>query len=437
MAEVHPFRGVQYNQGLIANLADVICPPYDIINSSLQRELYRRSEYNFVRLEFQHEFPQDTGEDNKYTRAAAVLCDWLDKGVLLLDKSPAIYLHDHHFMHQGRKYRRRGMTVLVRLEEWSKMVVRPHEGTLNRPKSDRLNLLWALKANTSPILALFTDEEKRIASVLDRRSKEEPIIRVTDFNDEEHILWPIVDGKSVSQICEVLAGQPLYIADGHHRYESALTYMHERIACAEKVTGDEPFHYVMMTIVDFDDPGLVILPAHRLVGGLSHAVLGRVLDRLETFFDIEEVPLISSDIAGQVEDMLSDGEGEVRLLMYGLDRKSLYLLRLKDTEGVAKMMPHFHSEHYRKLNVSVLDHVVLEKILGVGVEEDNVMVHYLSDAVEAVQKVQAAEYQLVFMLNPVRSRVIKDIADAGDRMPRKSTYFYPKLPSGLVFYRQV
>ncbi|GAI82690.1 unnamed protein product, partial [marine sediment metagenome] len=166
MAEIRPFRGVHYNQRLVTNLSAVICPPYDVIAPQMQQELYRRSEYNFVRVEHNRELPQDTAEDNRYTRSATTLEQWLEQGILRVDEVPAIYLHDHYFTYQGREYKRRGIIARVRLEEWDTMVVRPHEGTLDEPKSDRLSLLWALQANTSPILALFEDQGQRIAPLL-------------------------------------------------------------------------------------------------------------------------------------------------------------------------------------------------------------------------------------------------------------------------------
>jgi len=176
MAEVHPFRGVRYNQQLVKDPAAVICLPYDIITPQMAQELYRKSEYNFVRVESNRELPQDTAKDNKYTRSAATLKQWLEQGVLEVDEVPAIYLHDHYFTHLGREYRRRGILLRVRLEEWDRMVVRPHEGTLVEPKNDRLSLLWALQVNTSPILALFEDQRQQVSSVLATQERNKPII---------------------------------------------------------------------------------------------------------------------------------------------------------------------------------------------------------------------------------------------------------------------
>jgi len=179
MAEIRPFHGVRYNQSVVKDLSAVICPPYDVITTHMEQELYHQSSYNFIRLESGRELPQDIVSDNKYTRSAATLEQWLRQDVLKVDETPAIYLHDHYFNYQGKEYKRRGIIVCVRLEEWDKMVVRPHEGTLAEPKGDRLSLLWACQANTSPILALFEDREQQVTSVLAEQERNKPVIKST------------------------------------------------------------------------------------------------------------------------------------------------------------------------------------------------------------------------------------------------------------------
>ena len=437
MAEIYPFRGVHYNQSLVTDLGAVICPPYDIITPQMQHELYHSSEYNFVRLEFGRELPQDADIENKYTRSAVTLQQWLKQGVLKVDETPAIYLHDHYFTHQGKEYRRRGIIVLVRLEEWSKMVVRPHEGTLAQPKGDRLNLLWALQANTSSILALFGDQGQQVSSLLVAQEQKEPLLRVRTVGAESHNIWAITEVDVINQICSNLAQQPLYIADGHHRYESALTYQRERHACSSSASGDEPFDFVMMTLVDFSDPGLVILPAHRLVRGISESTLGELMAKLKTFFEMEKLPLSMPDIWQRIDDALAEEESEVKLILLGLETEHILLLRLRDFTTVSQMIPYFHSELYKRLDVSITDHIILEKLLGLSGDTEEKSLAYSYDRLDAVNKILNREYQLAFLLRPIRSAVIKTIADASDRMPRKSTYFYPKLPSGLVFYQMV
>lgn len=435
MAELCPFCAVRYNQSLVKDLAGVICPPYDIITPQLQQELYLRSQYNFVRLEYGRELPQDTAIDNKNTRSAVTLEQWLKEGILMVDKVPAIYLHDHYFTYQGREYRRRSMLVCVRLEEWDKMVIRPHEGTLSEPKGDRLSLLWACQANTSQILALFKDQGQQVSSLLTAQERSEPIISLSSAIGESHCVWAITEPRVVNQICSILAHQPLYIADGHHRYESALMYQREKCACSPSVSDSAAYNFVLMELVDFSDPGLIILPPHRLVRGVSKSTLDGLMASLRSFFEIEELPLTMSDVWRQVDDLLTGETNEVRLALFGLEAEHLFVLRLHDLAATSQMMPYFHCEMYKRLDVSIVDHIILEKLLGLSGGREEEILGYSYDKQDAVNKVLDQEYQLAFLLKPIKSGVIKAIADVGDRMPRKSTYFYPKAPAGLVFHR--
>jgi uncharacterized protein (DUF1015 family) len=437
LAEIHPFRGVRYNQELAKKLADIVCPPYDVIDPRLHQELYRRSPYNFVRIEAGRELAQDTNTDNKYTRAAATLEQWLAEGILAADPSPAVYIHDHYFSYEGKEFRRRNIIAGVRLEEWDKKVVRPHEGTLAEHKGDRSSLLWALKANTSPILALFQDRGGQVASALAKAGESQPIISFSDADGERHELRAITQPDIISQLAGGLADSPLYIADGHHRYESALAFRRERHA-ASAPSGDEAYDFVMMALVDFADPGVLILPPHRLVGGIPKAALSQLQVQLKSLFDIEELPLDTPDVWGKVDRLLAAGGGdEVRFVLFGLNEDRLLILKLRNFAAASQMMPYFHSELYKKLDVSVLDHVILEEFLGLGSGGEGATIDFSYQGRDAVNRVLEQEYQLAFLLRPIKPEVIKVVADADDRMPRKSTYFYPKAPAGLVLYRLV
>jgi len=437
VADIRPFRGIHYNQAVVKDLAAVICPPYDIVPPSRQEELYEQSDFNFIRLEYTRELPGEKDTYGKYARALATLKDWLEQGILEVDAQPAIYLHDHSFPFHGREYKRRGIIALVKLEEWDRAVVRPHEGTLTEPKSDRLNLLWALRANTSPVFAMFADRERRVASLLAEQEQNRPMLDIRTADNESHRVWAISDSDVVSQLSSSFRGQPIYIADGHHRYESALAYSHERRNYSPSASTEEPFDFAMMTLVDFTDPGMVILPAHRMVRGISKTTLDELLPELETFFDLEEVPLDRDGIGQQVDSLLAKEADEVRLVLFGLVKGHFLVLKLRDFAAAGKMMPYFHTDIYKRLDVSVLDHVILEKLLGLGFEREETSLAYSYDRLDAVNRVLNQEFQLTLLLNPVRAEIIKEVADVGDRMPRKSTYFYPKLPSGLVFYRHV
>jgi len=430
LADIRPFHGVHYDLSQVKDLAKVLCPPYDVINPQIQQELYQRSDRNFVRIEFGRELPSDKSTDNRYTRAAAALEKWLGQGILEVDKEPSIYVADHLFTHQGIGFRRRSICCLVKLEEWDRMIVRPHEGTLSRPKGDRLQLLWALQADTSPIMALYEDGEGMISSLLDGQTSGKPVLEADVGNGESHRLWPVADENIIGRLNE----QPLYIADGHHRYESALTYQRERRTTSSSGVEEQPYDFVMMALVDFNDPGLVILPAHRLVRGLSTSALDGLMAGLKTCFAVEEMPLNKADTVTQINELLSESENEVKLVLYGLDRERLMLLTLRDFSKVSPMIPYFHSDIYQKLDVSIVDHVILGDFLGLTHEKIGAFLDYTNDTLEAVNRVMEQEYQLAVIVNPVKPAVIKAIADSGDRMPRKSTYFYPKTPAGLVCY---
>jgi uncharacterized protein (DUF1015 family) len=430
MAEIHPFRGVHYNPRKVKDLADVICPPYDVISPQLQQELYQRNEYNFVRLEHNRELPQDTTTDNKYTRSAAVLERWLAQGVLVADKTPSLYLHDHYFRHGGREYRRRAIIAGVRLQEWADNIIRPHEGTLVEYTDNRLSLLWLCRANTSPILALFEDKGQ-LSALLAQKEKSPPLLSSSDRDGERHRLWAINEPEAIKQIGASLADQPLYIADGHHRYESALSYQRERRAVSSSVSGDEAFNFVMMELVAFNDPGLVILPAHRLVRGMSRATLSELAARLNSFFEVEELPVGKADVWKQIDRLLSEGDSnEVKLALLGLVEGKLLRLKLRDLGAADQMMPHFHSELYKRLDVDIVDSVIPHKP-----GESGSIINYSYDGQDAVNCVLNQECQLAFLLSPVRAEAVKAIADAGDKMSRKATYFYPKAPAGLVLHR--
>ncbi|HEY56670.1 MAG TPA: DUF1015 domain-containing protein [Dehalococcoidia bacterium] len=435
MAEIRPFRGVRYNEQLVSDLSAVICPPYDIITPQTAQELYQRSEYNFARLEYGRLLPPGTSPEEKHTHSATTLDEWLGRGVLKIDEVPALYLHDHSFSYRGKEYRRRGILASVRLEEWDKMVIRPHEGTLARAKDDRLSLLWTLEANTSPILTLFDDGGGRVSSLLTLEAQKQPVISLVSDTGDSHSVWAITEPEVTKQIGASLAHQPLYIADGHHRYESALTYQRERRACSGAASGDEEFNFVMMTLVALSDPGLIILSPHRLVRGLSPAILSELKAKLASFFELEELPLSDPDVWQQVDALIDSQEtDQTRFILVGLSPEHLVVLRLRDPGAVRQMIPYFHGELYSKLNVSILDHVILEEMLGLGSGQENSLT-FSYDRQEAVRKIVDREYQLAFLLSPVKAELVKAIADGGERMPRKSTYFYPKPPAGLVFRR--
>jgi uncharacterized protein (DUF1015 family) len=435
LADIRPFRGVHYNPAKIKNLSKVICPPYDIIPPQMQQELHQQSDYNFIRVEFGLESPHDSSTDNKYIRAEKTMKEWLDNEILVTDKLPCIYIDEHSFIHQGKTWKRRSINAVVKLEDWSKMIIRPHEGTLAKAKSDRLNVLWTLHTNTSPIMVLYQDRDREISKILVKQLKNKPAFTVGKINGESHRIWAISDQDTIMKLHSLMADQPFYIADGHHRYESALNYQRERRSTYASSKAEEPFDFVMMTLLDMADPGLVILPAHRMVSGLSASALEVLSSRLETFFIVEEAEINNARLKTQLDALLYDDKNGSRIVLSGLKKDRLLALTLREPESVKSMFPAFHTDIYQSLDVSIVDHVILEELLDISQEKMGSYLNWIHDPVTAVERVQAGEYQLGIIVNPIKPEVIKAIADKSDRMPKKSTYFYPKVPAGLVSYR--
>jgi uncharacterized protein (DUF1015 family) len=438
MAEIRPFKGTRYNQKIIQNLAKVICPPYDIISPEQQDVLYDKNEHNFVRIEYNRETPGDTSSDNRYTRAAANIRDWINKNILKTDTEPAFYIHKHSFNWQGKKYTRHNILALVKLEEWGTKIIRPHENIIPKAKSDRMNMLKTCQANTSTVLSMYSDPDRIISNIFKDLEKKPSTIDVIDDVGERHIVWAVINPVVIYQIQRVIAEQPLYIADGHHRYDSALTFRREKIVQSTGVTGNEGFNYVMMNIFDSNDPGLVISPTHRLLRGVSDEVMRNLKSKLNTLFDIEELPLSVPEFWEKVDVLLDSRRLEnkqIRLAVYGLVPGMMLILSLKSQQAVECFMPAGSSAVYKKLDVSIVDHVILEKLIGFVKDSEAMTLEYDHDRLETIRKVDNGQFQLAFILGPVNPDSIKQIADIGDRMPRKSTYFYPKAPAGLVFYR--
>jgi uncharacterized protein (DUF1015 family) len=424
--EVSSFQGIRYNQRIAGDLARVLCPPYDVIALEQRKFYYGKSDYNAIRLESPAESLEPT--DDSYQRAAITFQQWLRKGILQLDGVSSFYLHDHRFEYSGEKKVRRGLIARVKLEPWGSGIY-PHEETFSKAKSDRLQLMRACRANFSPLLSLYHDSERKIASMLSEASRAKPMIETSvlslsmgggqDDGGETHALWAITDPEIKRELSQFLSSQPLYIADGHHRYETALTYQQER-AEEQSLTGKGAFQYVMMELVDFSDPGLVVLPLHRLVRGITPSILGGLGDQLRDFFILESVPLKACDCQLPADSCLG---------ILGLQPGSLVVLERRQDISLEAMMPGNRSQAYREFDVSILNHIILDKILS-GAKD--LEVAHTVDLKEASQQIKKRKYQLAFLLNPPKPEMVKAVANAQDRMPSKSTYFYPKLPAGLI-----
>ncbi len=415
MAEIRPFRGIRYNETLASTLGDLLCPPFDVISPSMQEGFYRKSPYNIIRLEHGQESPTDTPKNNKYTRSAATLSSWLKDGILITEEKPALYVHQHFFTRQNHTLVRNNILACVRLEEWDKGIIKPHEFTRSAAKTDRLDLMRACRANFSLPMGLYDDPQEKISNLLTLIMKDQPL-ETAETDDEKHKVWSITEPEIIAEICADLTAQPFYIADGHHRYETALNYRDEQRTAHPGWSKDDSFNFIMLTLISTSDAGLLVLPTHRALKGVSVEAVKELKARLETLFEIEDVPV------KQYEYALNLMRQSVRPVMglVGSDITKFQLLTLrKETTTPAQV----------SMLIRLLHHEILEGVV------DNSSVEYCSEAKDAVSRVLNGEYQLAFFLNPPSVEEIKAASDCGERMPHKSTFFYPKPPTGLVIRR--
>ena len=422
MAEIKPFRGMRYNTFLAGKIGELCCPPYDIISEEERLGYIAENEYNVIRLEL----PKEGGD--VYKTAGEVLDMWRNTGVLVHEIKPAVYIYEEEFNAYNKRSSVKGIIVRVKVEEFSKGVILPHEFTLSKAKADRFNLMKATNCNFSQIYALYMDEEHTTLKTIDRLSDRKPDQKFTDNDHVTHKLWIITDEKVIEKLVNDFADRKLYIADGHHRYETALNY---RNYCRENGISKEgdPQDYQMMYLVDMQHPGLVVFPTHRMVRDLESFDKDEVLKGCEEYFDITKftsVGNINSELAKQYK------QGKKAFGFY-CGKGEWYLLVLKDIEVMANVLPDL-SEASQQLDVSVLHSLILEKTMGIDKENmaNQINLTYTKFFEEAIMKVDKGEFQCSFILNPTRVTEIRDVAAAGEKMPQKSTYFYPKMITGMV-----
>jgi uncharacterized protein (DUF1015 family) len=422
MAEIHPFRGLRYDTARV-DAASVLAPPYDVISPAQQRALYDRSDANIVRIEYGETSPSDTDTDDRYTRAAADLKAWIARGVLQQDEHPALYAYLCEFEWEGRTYARRHWFAAVRLEPWSAGVIKPHEHTLSNPKADRMNLLRATRTQVSPVYCVYRGAdgggwpEANAAPVLD-----------CIVDGQRHLLWKVTDTATIDRLRHTLAASDVYIADGHHRYETALAYRDEAKASAKSWSGDEPANFVLMALTPADDDGLLVLPTHRLVNPPRFS--DDAMERIRQLFHVEEIDAVDA------RSRLEHAAGTA-FVAVGLEAGRVLLLSLIDRAAAEAPMPAGQPDAWKRLDVSVLQYAVLQEVFGVddAVLAAGTALSYTQDADEAFEAVATGRARLAFLLNATPVEQVIDVSDAGARMPQKSTYFYPKLPTGHVMHR--
>lgn len=414
MAEVQPFQGVLYDPNRV-NIADVLTQPYDKITPAMQAAYEQRSPYNLIHIELGRDLPGDNDTHNKYTRAAAHFQRWLTEGILRRASQPALYWVEQQFVPPGHtgSYVRMALIARVRLHRWDEGIILPHEHTLAKPKADRLALLRATQAQQGQIFMLYPNR-------VPVPPLGTPLFNfVDDLGVATHV-WEITDPSVINSIQAVLQPQTFYIADGHHRYETALAYRDE--------VGTEASRYVMAALVDMNDPGLIILPTHRAVGNLPGFDAGKFLHRLAAYFSVEPCASLTQTMV-----KLQGACGSCTLGMY-LDGRFV-VLTPRDTHSLE---PLFEKKPplWAELDVAILHVAILEALLGIDETKlrDQTNVTYWREPELALEEVKSGRARLAFFLNPTPVHAVKAVADARSRMPQKSTDFYPKFLSGLVMY---
>jgi uncharacterized protein (DUF1015 family) len=421
MAKVIPFAGTLYNSQKVA-ATSVTAPPYDIVTPELKETLYKRSPYNIIRIDFGKESKDDNENENRYTRASSLLNDWIQQEILIKDSEASFYCYEAEYSIQGQEKRLRGFFGAVLLEELGSGKIHPHEMTYSKPKSDRLNILRYCRANISPIFSLYSSKEKRASSILEKIIKNNaPLLEAENGDGFKHRLWRIQEKSHIKIIKRELSDKDIFIADGHHRYETALDFKHEMKKKRKIKTGKELFNFVMMLLVNMEEDGLTVLPTHRLAnfGNVQH-----IRNKLIPFFNITTLCFNDSTIDQAKEDMFRNMKKRKNSFgMYVQGQMAFHVFAFKGS--YEEVDSH---QSLKDIDATILHKFIYEKILKIH------DFAYEMDADLVIDKVRNGPFQTAFFLNPTSVKDVKKVALTGQRMPPKSTYFYPKLLTGMVIY---
>ena len=424
MAEVRPFRGIRYTSWVARDADRLLCPPYDM--GPLQRRILRaRHPYNAVWLEVPEGEPDHTLKINRYTQARAAFRRWRKEGSLVSEPASSFYLLRQHVRHNGSEHSRLALLAAVRLEEYEKGVILPHEYTIPWPIQDRLSLLRACQANFSPLMVLYRDTEETVDGILRGQAQNGPVLRVRDTENNLCEMWVIPDSDVAGEIQEALDGRTLYMADGHHRYEAALAYRNEmREALGDSYTGREAFNYVLMALISCEDPGMLVLPYHRVIGGLTDDQVERVWGRVDELFDASPFDVAADSLPGTITERVvqqSAGTPTIGVVAPDGTTRLLTLRRNVDMVSMGELAA---------FDSWLLQEKVLRPALGDAFPGHTT---YEYDEQEVLWKIRSGAGQIAFFVRPVTMDLFESVVSRGIRLPPKSTNFYPKLPTGLVF----
>ncbi|MBX7247036.1 MAG: DUF1015 domain-containing protein [Candidatus Sumerlaeaceae bacterium] len=441
MADILPFIGTRYNSQLIGNLGKVLAPPYDVISPEFQEELYQRHANNVVRLELSKEEAGDDAFSNKYSRAANTLKTWRSDGILIEDEKPSIYLYEQEFkLPDGTVKQRRGFYALVKLEDYGSGNIRAHEQTFDGPKSDRLKLMRATRANLSPIFVIYNDEQQEVANLISEKMKEKPWEEVVDDDKTIHRLWVVQKKEMIMGLRELMQKRQLFIADGHHRYETAINFRNEMREETGKKDGKQPFDYMMMYMTCAEQDGMVIMPTHRVLTRqiMAEVDMADALSELKEHFDIKDEKIDFSKretsarkLLDKVEELGKTGPAFAFVYPNG---KVQYLKLKKKTDPVDLIEDDDLHDAVKRLDVSILHHYIINQVF-VGnpefeLEDDECF--YVRDVGRCFDLLAAKKGTLAIIMNATPMEQVIEIVSEGIKMPHKSTYFHPKIITGLV-----
>ena len=428
MPEIEAFRAIRYNLGHVGAMSDVIAPPYDVISPEMQDELYKKHPCNVVRLILNRKEPGDTPEDNCYIRARDFLKHWQSEGVLFTEGDPALYVYHQRFTVAGQTYLRRGFMGRLRLSRFGEGQVFPHEETHAAAKADRLMLMTTTKANLSQVFGLYPDPKCEAQNLLEKAVDGQTPLEATDHLGVVSRMWPVTDPQVIAAVSAVLGPKPIFIADGHHRYETACNYR-DHIRDMGMLTPDHPANFVLMMCIAMEDPGLVVMPTHRLFRGLPAMTSKELIAKLGDCFQTRVAGEGAEFATTAWEDIETGGDQGTVALFTKKDNR--WVIAKLTAAGRAKMaeVAAEHNDAWRGLGVSILHRLIIETLLGAKGLPNPEYVHLVDEVVEGLR---ATDYPLAALVMPATVDHIRQVSMTGERMPAKSTYFYPKLLTGLV-----
>ena len=437
MPHIKAFRGLRYNLAQVGSLSDVVAPPYDVVDSELQARLYANSPFNFIRLELTKPEPGDADSNAVYSRASTLYRQWRRDGVLQPEPDPAIYVYHQVFDYAGRTYTRRGFMARIKLVRFGEGNIYPHEQTHAKAKDDRLRLTRACQANLSQIFGIYPDPENAAQSLLESHIAGTAALECTDHLGVTHRLWPVSDVNLINKVAGIVDAKPMFVADGHHRYETACNYRDELAAAAGGTLPDNhPAQSVLSMLISMDDPGLIVLPTHRLIHGCAEMDSEHLRLRVGDCFDCERVGTGPAG-AGAVWKHIEDIDEQAVFGIYTAKDQAWTLLTAKTaaTDRMRSIAPH-QSDDWSGLGVAMLHHLVFDDLLGLH-EKDLPKPTYVHQVDEVVAGLEGRleghlHYPLAALVMPATVNDIRAVSLHNERMPAKSTYFYPKLLSGLV-----